>query len=240
MSSFEVAWDSIVKAWNPSWRDIAEYELSPISNIEDFDMFTHKFLGDGQDFMVYAHPQDSRFAVKVPKDNSWEAALGYDRQVGQDFYRVMERLGFPIASEMTMTDNYDNPYLIQPALSSDIPNNSPTGLPNKNVARFTLDYAVGDSVNPENWRYDQNGNIRYIDLDTHKYQDEAPKLSGKVLQEMLDRHKIQIPATKLLSEIDRTGFDDPAYRSYLERIEPYSENPRTLRIDGRSPFLEGY
>ena len=110
MSCFGVAWDSIAKAWSPSWRDIAQYELSPISNIEDFDMFTHKFLGDGQDFMVYAHPQDSRFAVKVPKDNSWEAALGYDRQVGQDFYRVMERLGFPIASEMTMTDNYDNPY----------------------------------------------------------------------------------------------------------------------------------
>ena len=204
-----------------------------ISNVRRFWYVHAQVLGRCSWFMPST---DSRFAVKGSKTIHGKPWLWRQRT---GFYRVMERLGFPIASEMTMTDNYDNPYLIQPALSLDIPNNSPTGLPDKKLRDLLWIMRLRSRL-IENWRYDQKGNIRYIDLDTHKYQDEAPGLSGKVLQEMLDRHKIQIPATKLLNEIDRTGFDDPAYRSYLERIEPYSENPRTLRIDGRSPFLEGY
>ena len=259
MSSFEVAW-SLIKEWTPSWRDVAENELPMIDDISVFDMesqkhrdpkrfgktFTqkgknpHQFLGDGQDFMVYAHPEDSRFAVKLPKNPQGETLDYYRNEAGQNFYRDMERMGFPIASEMSMSDGNENEYLVQPLLERQNLNYSPE-LPNKNVAHFALDHAVGDINGEENWRYDQKGNIRYLDLDTEKYGYSIEDFEdGEENQERLDRHQIQIPARRLLDSMDRHDHDDSQYRRYLEDIEPHSDNPRSLRVKGKAAWLQGY
>jgi len=249
MSSFDTAWDSIEKEWSPSWRDIVEHE---VPQIDDLDLFpwlgmvsTDKFLGEGQDFSAYVHPHDSRFAVKILRDGIWNERTPkpldyYRNKAGQKFYQDMERMGFPIASEMSMSDGNRKEYMVQPLLGGDNLNYSPE-LPNWNVAQFALHGAVGDMHSKKNWGYDQKGNIRYLDLDTDKYNTRIVGFEdGEVNQEELDRHNIQIPARRLLDSMDRHGYEDPDYRTFLEAIEPYSENPRTVRVDGKIPWLEGY
>jgi len=259
MIAFHQAW-TLLKEWTPSWRDVAENELPMIDDISVFSQTRRgerdiggfqppdspEFLGSGQDFVTYAHPHDSRFAMKLPRLNHHthlprKPLEHYRKKEAQNFYRDMERMGFPIASEMSMSDGNENEYMVQPLLSENNLNYSPE-LPNKNVAHFALDNAVGDSLWRGNWGYDQKGNIRYFDLDPEKYGNEyeSHALAGEENQAALDRHQIQIPARRLLDSMDRHDHDDSQYRSYLEDIEPHSDNPRSLRVKGIPAWLRGY
>jgi len=77
--------------------------------------------------------------------------------------------------------------------------------------------------------------------------------TGERLQERLDQSGIQHPVSRLLNEIpkidhtDHTGsgmlhplYQLQSFRRLLEEIEPHSENPKNLTVDGKPIWLEGF
>ena len=70
---------------------------------------------------------------------------------------------------------------------------------------------------------------------------------GEQLQEHLNSFGIQHPASRLLNiipEVSHEDIDDPFYRlqsfrNLMEEIEPHSDNPKNLTVDGKPIWLEG-
>ena len=271
MSSFAVAWDSIAKEWTPNWRSIAE-DLPWLSESEQRRLISEESLddimGQGNSLTTLPHPNDERFVVKIPhgyfarrvEDDSRELMwrTGYPQNIPQ----IMEEMGFPVSSELDVQGEY----LVQPRLNQHAVD---TGVGRKGrhrlgIADILLNHAFGDRVGA-NWGQDQTGNWRFYDPDMehtspHDWWPNAPNIPGKdypqqtvgeILQEDLDKWKIQLPASRMLDVLGRDrqyeypGESDygglmQSFYSYLEELEPYSDNPKTVQIDGKSPWLEGY
>ncbi len=260
MSSFAVAWDSIAKEWSPNWRSIAE-DLPWLSESKQRRLISEESLddimGQGNSLTTLPHPNDERFVVKIPHGNTGlplplSSRTGYPHN-NTNIPQIMEEMGFPVSSELDVQGEY----LVQPRLNQHAVD---TGAGRKGrhrlgIADILLSHAFGDRVGA-NWGQDQTGNWRFYDADMEHTSplDWWPSASpnvGETLQEDLDKWKIQLPASRMLNILGRDRQyewpDEPNYYglmnnfyNYLEEIEPYSDNPKTVQIDGKSPWLEGY
>ena len=78
--------------------------------------------------------------------------------------------------------------------------------------------------------------------DEESWNADEGKSTGQFFQDELDGDKIQIPASKMLNWMDANIDPDEhsTQRTYLQHLEPYSDNPQKVLIGGKSPFLEGY
>lgn len=190
---------------------------------------------------------------------------GREIQVGQPLPSILESYGYPIASEL----NVDNRYMVQPYVepstyAQSLRRNRKNKRPNDDVTNKLLNHTFGDRY-PSNFGIDQTGNYRFIDpdMDYKSTYDWWPsdsifegtdswagakttkttKTKGEVLQQGLDDYGIQLPASPLLNTLDKYGFErkhHPQLFDLLTEIEPYSDNPQSVLIDGRAEFLEGY
>jgi hypothetical protein len=184
------------------------------------------------------------------------------RSLHDDFYAFMERLGYPIVGEMYARGANDETYTIQPRLidagskDADFDEISLNDGDNPSAAQRALTYAFGDLTNPHNYMKDQLGNYRLIDLDPYRYggfgawfSDDEPhhaknfgvdgRPAGEHFQEYLDRQGIQLPASRMLNEMDRVDYPDIHYRGALEALEPFSDNPNKVLVEGKPKWLEG-
>jgi hypothetical protein len=108
-----------------------------------------------------------------------------------------------------------------------------------------LTNAVGDR-HGGNFGLDQKGNERMFDLQMH-FGDGIGEWDSEEMQQRqqtLNKYGIQIPASRMLNAItDEMVENDPYvgnYRAYLERLEPYSDNPKYVELDGKAKWMEGY
>ena len=284
LTAFDSTW-SLIKEWTPDWRrkarrlpeldwhEVLQYGRKP-EHIED----RADYLGGGGSFVTFEHPYDNKFVIKIPRykiaDNSnidWQGdetnmkfmnrrtgfPTGEDIQVGHPLPSILERFGYPIASEINVDDNY----LIQPYIEdSTYPQaerrNRRNERPSYNTVDKLLHHTFGDRY-PSNFGIDQTGNYRFIDpdMDYKSPLDWLPtsfpsnminlrgSTRGEALQQRLDKYGIQLPASPLLNTLDKYGFERKHHSGLfdlLTEIEPYSDNPQSVLIDGRAEFLEGY
>jgi len=108
-----------------------------------------------------------------------------------------------------------------------------------------LTNAVGDR-HGGNFGLDQKGNERMFDLQMH-FGDGIGEWDSEEMQQRqqtLNQYGIQIPASRMLNAItDEMVEIDPYvgnYRAYLERLEPHSDNPKYVEVDGKAKWMEGY
>tara|TARA_R100000951_G_scaffold59127_1_gene49787 strand:+ start:1294 stop:2121 length:828 start_codon:yes stop_codon:yes gene_type:complete len=232
----------------------------------DFDLLP-SYLGSGGSFDAFYHPYDDKFAIKLPRKNSeswsendaddgerimnWRMGdpTGREIQVGQPLPSILESYGYPIASEL----NVDNRYMVQPYIEPSTyaqatRRNRKNKRPNDDVTNKVLHNTFGDRY-PSNFGIDQTGNYRFIDPDMdYKYTQDFPrnfkmKNAGELLQNDLNEWGIQLPASSLLNTLDKYGFEREYHSQLfdlLTAIEPYSDNPQSVLIDGKAEFLEGY
>ena len=265
MSAFDEAW-GLIKAYTPNWREQAK-NLPKIDEESVKEMMNphDSAIGAGHSFRTYVHPSDPDFVAKVPKFEDWRMERGEEQLEathkvrnrngwGKDVFEFMESLGYPVASEYNAGS-----YLIQPRLQQvashlerDILEENMR--PDFGVANQALNHAIGDR-GPDNWAHDQTGNQRMFDMDEQmnepsdaypcdeeSWNADEGKSTGQFFQDELDGDKIQIPASKMLNWMDANIDPDEhsTQRTYLQHLEPYSDNPQKVLIGGKSPFLEGY
>jgi len=164
--------------------------------------------------------------------------------------QIMEELGFPVASEMLL-DRFDTlNTFVQPALKPESAINSPPQdmdwrefdeQQHRENMQFdnSLTYALGDLMGGGNRMRDGRGRLRAMDMgmDFPDLYDGHP-IDYNV--DYLNDLSIDFPATKLLNQMDVHDIDRPYYKEYLQALEPYVTNSRTLRIDGKPLYLTGY
>lgn len=251
--AFTTAWE-LVKEWSPNWRGIAddlpwlsENEQKRLMGMDGLD----DMMGQGNSFTTFPHPNDERFVVKIPFNRPGFPQNLSDRTGQPDnIPQTMEEMGFPISSELDVQGEY----LVQPRLNQHAVDTG-TGKDGRvrlGIADILLNHAFSDRISA-NYGRDQTGNWRLFDADmeqTEPYdwwpnapnipgKDYPQKTVGEILQGDLDKWKIQLPASRMLNVLD----EQPAMESFkglLEAIEPYSDNPKAVQIDGKSPWLEGY
>ena len=253
VGAFDEAW-ALIKAYTPNWREQAK-NLPKIDEESVKEMMhTHDLgIGAGHSFRTYVHPSDPDFVAKVPIFEDWRMERGEEQLEathkvrnrngwGKDVFEFMESLGYPVASEYNAGS-----YLIQPRLQQVASHPLGNMRPDFGVANQVLNHAIGDRE-PYNWAYDETGNRRMFDMDEQMNDpsDDWPnahrKPVGQVLQDELELEGIQIPASKMLNWMDANidPDDHASQRTYLQHLEPYSDNPQKVLIGGKSPFLEGY
>jgi hypothetical protein len=186
--------------------------------------------------------------------------LEHEQEGNKGLPAFMEQLGFPVASEMYVENPDNMDYLIQPKMGYDNRDSSFDELRDyKNIGEFALESAFGDKGTPSNWAEDPKGLERLLDFGTDvpdywdwdgvkntwsgKQQKDIPL--GEWMQESLDQHEIQIPASRLLNFIQDqppvySGKPSHGLEQYLETIEPYSENPKLVKVGGKPIWLQGY
>ena len=101
-----------------------------------------------------------------------------------------------------------------------------------------LNYAFGDYVNNDNFMRDPQGRLRFIDfgndfLDLYDAA-EGDTQQAEYLADRMIEQGMQIPATRLLNEMDKNLIDRPYYRQYLEDLEPFIDNPKVLTVGGKA------
>ena len=263
MKIFEAAWDSLTKEWSPGWRyraaalpTLGKKDLLGMFNDKPFEEI--KDYGQGQTMhWVLPHPNNDNFMVKVPRtlfaDTSGferpmhEPEFDPEERFGSEYYgknliQEMEDLGFPVASEHLAGDGY----LVQPRLGIDHPDfgKNWNERPRKGVADMLLEHAISDRGS-SNWGIDQTGNWRMLDVDLglgdpSDYWPSSAENIGETLQHGLDKQGIQLPANRLLNFMSNIDHNNESLQHYLETIEPYSDNPDKVEVDGKRPWLEGY
>lgn len=278
LTAFDSTW-SLIKEWTPDWRSkarrlpeldwhqVLQYGKPGRTEYPDY-------LGMGGSFVTYEHPYDDKFAIKIPKykilDNSninWQGdetnmkfmnrrtgfPTGEEIQVGHPLPSILERFGYPIASEINVDDNYlVQPYIEPSTYAQATRRNVKNERPTYNTVDKLLHHTFGDRY-PSNFGVDQTGNYRFIDPDmdyrsTYDWWPSVPtdfgtSTRGESLQQRLDDFGIQLPASPLLNTLDKYGFERKHHSQLfdlLTEIEPYSDNPQSVLIDGRAEFLEGY
>jgi hypothetical protein len=254
MTAFDRAWE-LLKEWTPNWRGIAD-DLPLLSNNEQKRLLSEDGIGDlmgqGNSFSTFPHPNDERFVVKIPH-NEWGGGQNLSDRTGDIYSNApqrMEEMGFPISSELGVQDEY----LVQPRLNQHAVDygSGKNGRHSKGIANILLNHAFSDRLS-RNWGQDETGNWRLFDADMQHTEpcdwwpnapniqgkDYPEKTTGELIQADLDKWNIQLPASRMLNVLD----EEPAmsqFQSMLEAIEPYSDNPKTVQIDGESSWLEGY
>ena len=274
MTAFARTWD-LVKEWTPDWRskarrlpeldwhEVLQYGRPGRTNYPDY-------LGHGGSFVAYEHPYDDKFAIKIPRyrienfdsshfddqiymDRRTGSPTGEEIQVGHPLPSILERFGYPIASEMNVDDRYlVQPYIEPSTYAQATRRNRKNERPSYNTVDKLLHHTFGDRY-PSNFGIDQTGNFRFIDpdMDYKAIYDWWPSVPtdigtstrGESLQQELDKYGIQLPASPLLNTLDKYGFERNYHSQLfdlLTEIEPYSDNPQSVLIDGRAEFLEGY
>ena len=218
------------------------------------------WLGGGSKVGVYEHPYDSEYVVKVPYiDSQYDLEAFKSRNENDEIIALLESLGYPIVGELDNWDRVDDAtdaYSVQPRLvGSDLDDRflhpfHATDEVNArwNTAHQTLAHLINDR-HRRNWGKDESlGTLRNFDVDSIGGGDDwwPHKRTGERLQERLDQSGIQHPVSRLLDEIPQVNHadrDDPLYqfqpfRRLLEEIEPHSENPKNLTVDGKPIWLE--
>ena len=259
MTAFDTAWD-LVKMFSLNWRGAAKQ--LPLLGGEDQPPLTE--TDEGSNAKVYQHPFDDRFVVKRPFDANFDPdypnSSAEGRTANDDFYAFMERLGYPIVGEQLAIGHHGQAYTIQPRL---IDGESKDAKDSPIPTKRALMYAFGDLENPFNYMKDQLGNYRVMDLDPERYAgygawfneyDKRGNLkkphhtqhfggdgrpAGQWFQEWLDRKGIQLPASRMLNEMDRVDYPDFHYRGALEALEPFSDNPNKVLVEGKPKWMEG-
>ena len=261
MSSFDAAWDSIEKEWSPNWRKQAEY-LKPIyaRQITNHPQMGYEKLGlsydedtnrieDGMTMTTYEHPFDSRFMVKDPRGlpYHWKIKRHQNEYDGKMMDQVLEELGYPIASEYDAGD-----YAIQPKLT-ELKDYNANREEQKIANDWVMRHVVGDRgsgfAGTRNWGQDQLGNWRLFDAEMRLSNPNDHTFHPTHYQ----TQNIDLPANRLLNFMDEheighgiMGVDPPEtvafkeLRSWLERFEPYSNNPKYVEVDGKAKWMEGY
>tara|TARA_R110000822_G_scaffold35193_2_gene99333 strand:+ start:202 stop:984 length:783 start_codon:yes stop_codon:yes gene_type:complete len=259
MSAFSESW-SLIKEWTPNWRDIAE-DLPWLSESKQKRLMSEESLddimGQGNSFTTFPHPNNEKFVVKIPFNRPGFPQNLSDRTgIPDNIPQIMEEMGFPISSELDVQGEY----LVQPRLNQHAVDTGTgkKGRYRKGIADILLNHAFSDRVG-HNYGRDQTGNWRMFDADMEqtdpydwwpnspdipkewlKNSNYKPRTVGEILQEDLDKWKIQLPASRMLNVLDNHDGVMESFKGLLEAIEPYSDNPNTVQIEGKSPWLEGY
>ena len=222
------------------------------------------WLGGGSKVGVYEHPYDSEYVVKVPyQDSQYDLEAFKSRNENDEIMALLESLGYPIVGELDNWDRVDDAtdaYSVQPRLAAMSEHGHAMSenfdvVARWNTAHQTLVHLINDR-HDRNWGKDESlGTMRNFDVDSIGATDDwwPQERTGERLQEHLDELGIQHPVSRLLNEIpkidhtDRGGFGmlHPLYqlqsfRRLLEEIEPHSENPKNLTVDGKPIWLEGF
>lgn len=257
MTAFDQAW-ALLKNWTPNWRDEArlldDFELPEnLKSLRTEDWKNTQipgFVGQGVKVAVFDHPLDPSFVMKVPYGHERNLERFDTRNERDDLVEMLEQLGYPLMGELQRPQGYS----IQPKLGSA----RGKYFPEQNIADTALMHLVSDRHN-QNWGIDTTtGKIRNFDLDAMGWTDDwwpyealdtttGEDKGGEIYQSNLDKYGIQHPASKLLDIIPKLSYDeertDPlgrlqSFRSVMEDIEPYSDNPKTLTVHGKPIWLE--
>ena len=176
---------------------------------------------------------------------------------GKNLIQELEDLGFPVVSE----HHTDMGYLVQPWLDTNRDYESyrsTNNRPKRGIADIPLNHIVADRSS-SNWGIDQTGNWRMFDVDMGLNEpidywpsspetpkewlsdsSQKPKEVGELLQQDLDKWGIQLPVSRLLNFMSYIDHDRPGMQNFLETLEPYSDNPNYVTIDGKPVWREGY
>lgn len=252
-------WHEIAHGYNN--RENNDFDLLPsyLGSGGSFDTFEHPY---DDKFVIKLPRKNSESWTDSDADNgerifNWRMGkpTGREIQVGQPLPSILESYGYPIASEL----NVDNRYMVQPYVepstyAQSLRRNRKNKRPNDDVTNKLLGHTFGDRY-PSNFGIDQTGNYRFIDPDMdYKYTADFPRdfrgefkveaqKVGEQIQNDLHDYGIQLPASSLLNTLDKYGFEKdhhPQLFDLLTAIEPYSDNPQSVLIDGKAEFLEGY
>ena len=250
---------------NDDLRRISQQWLEDTGQLhEDYVGYEDYPSGQTMEF-VLPHPDDEKFVVKKPRlgsidypmdwlkpDTLFPSRFGGEYH-GKNLIQELEDLGFPVVSEY----NVDDRYLLQPWLNSHEPDfgMSRNERPRKGIADVALEHIIPDRSDG-NWGIDQTGNWRMFDvdmglpeptdylpisglsLDSASYYE--PERLGERLQQGLDKFGIQLPASRLLNFMSHIDHGREKMQQFLEAIEPHSDNPNKVEVDGKRPWLEGY
>ena len=259
MTAFDTAW-AITKEYKPGWRYRAKalptLWTDDLMSVYDTPKMTYKPSGQTMEF-VLPHPDDDNFMVKVPRSlfaemtgrerDAWEDDFDPRDRYGDEYYgknliQELEDLGFPVVSEHVAGEGY----LVQPRLDANQPDlgSGYYGRPRLGIADIALEHMIPDRVK-NNWGLDQTGNWRMFDVDLGMsepvdYWPSTAKNVGETLQQGLDKFGVQLPASRLLNFMSNIDHGREYMRNFLETIEPYSDNPNYLTIDGKPVWREGY
>ena len=254
--------------WRRDAQDLLNLDPSEIPKplIHDDENVNHPlYLDEGTKVATYQHPLDSKYVMKVPfSDDEWSQRYSQNRNQNDDTIALLERLGYPIVGELSNLDRIDDSsdsFFVQPRLY-DRPRNSEYW-DKKRMADATLIHLINDRNIGNYGLDDSTGGARNFDLDSIGFTDDwwpheghtrqdlfdihGPMSRGEQLQEHLNTFGIQHPASRLLDEIPEVSHkdrDNPLYRlqsfrNLMEDIEPYSDNPKNLMVDGKPIWLEG-
>ena len=259
MTAFDTAW-AITKEYEPGWRHRANVLPTlwrdDLMSLYDTPKMTDKPSGQTMEF-VLPHPDNDNFMVKVPRSlfaemtgrerDVWEDDFDPRDRHGDEYYgknliQELEDLGFPVVSEHVAGEGY----LVQPRLDDTQPDMGYQyqGRPRLGIADIVLEHMIPDRV-PNNWGLDQTGNWRMFDIDLGlseptDYWPSTAKNVGETLQQGLDKFGVQLPASRLLNFMCNIDHGREYMQNFLETIEPYSDNPNYLTIDGKPVWREGY
>jgi hypothetical protein len=269
ITAFDQAWGVVKEYtldWRRDAQDLLNLDPSELPKPEqDAENYGHRGLIDeGTKVATYRHPLDSRYVMKVPySDDEWAQKISQGRNQNDDTMALLERLGYPIVGELGNLDRIDDisdTFFVQPRLEL----NRFMGDPDKKrLADTSLMHLINDR-NMSNYGIDSSlGGVRNFDLDTIGFTDDwwpheghtrddlfdrhGPMSRGEQLQEHLNTFGIQHPASRLLNEIPEVSHEDrdnplyrlQSFRNLLEEIEPHSDNPKNLTVDGKPIWLEG-
>ena len=248
----------------------AEFFIDADGNIlEDWEVEEaphkyHDFLGAGTRMAAFKHPLNTNYVVKVPFDTEWTLSEYAKRNQSNKLIEALERLGYPIVGELQSRlgsplsgpRRYTIPHAfnVQPRLQDYYTyRNNFTDWNAMNeeysVAHNVLAGLFGDR-HKDNFGFDSLGYARLLDgehLGSESWKNHVE--SAEEWQNFIGEQGIQHPASQLIDFIDVLQDSTPdmahrhrldSVRNFMEAIEPHSDNPKTLTIEGRPKYLEGY
>jgi hypothetical protein len=257
MSAIDIAF-GVLKNYTPNWRDevrnIAPLERHEVPLIdldltddEEYKTSLPGFLSSGTKVHVFQHPHSQAHVIKVPNDDPYYQEAFHNRVDSDedDVFAFLESIGYPIVSELPV-DLGASTYSIQPKVEPFVHQPHEKSLRrNMAAADRALQHILRDR-HIRNYGVDSAGNVRNFDLEQIGESDEPfPYGGGKRAEafqtNVLDEVGIQHPASRVLDFFnDREEGRFNAFKELMEHIEPYSDNPDTLTLDGKPYWLEGY
>lgn len=230
MTAFDAGWAVLKMGGFSEWRDVAG-GLKPVEDLilvdeqygdyalKDRPWESFRGVGSGAAIDTILHPNDSRFVLKIPQTE--EVSRLFDSRDSPE-YAMLERLGFPVVSEMRQGDFY-----VQPRM------NVNHAIPQSSDSYWPLLRHFFSDLGDENYGYDPEGNIRAIDMGDQP--DEGP---GDDIIDIFDQHRVDLPVSRGLREIDALERPDAVadnLRFMLELLESRGtgSDPKYVEVDGK-------